>query len=84
VLLEILRTAIAERLKGFEELVEIPLAQRYVNRPSLKTLLDGTLTKAQRDAAIARAVHRYGYSQREVADWLGLHYATLSRLVSRS
>ncbi|MEE9551244.1 MAG: hypothetical protein V3W08_12685 [Candidatus Binatia bacterium] len=29
-----------------------------------------------------RAVHRYGYSQREVAEHLGLHYATVSRLAN--
>lgn len=71
-------------MTGYEEITEIPRAQRYVSRPSLKTLLDRKLTKAKRDTAIGQAVHRYGYSQREVADWLGLHYATISRLASRS
>jgi transposase len=27
-------------------------------------------------------VHRYGYSQRQVADHLSLHYATVSRLAN--
>jgi hypothetical protein len=27
---------------------------------------------------IVQTVHRYGYSQREVADFLSLHYATIS------
>ena len=40
-----------------------------------------TLTK--RDARIVQAAHRYGYSQREVADFLDLHYATVSGLVNR-
>ena len=39
--------------------------------------------KAKRDALIVRAVHRHGYSQREVADFLDLHYATISRLANR-
>ncbi|MCS6304379.1 MAG: helix-turn-helix domain-containing protein [Nitrospira sp.] len=34
--------------------------------------------------ASVQAVHRYGYSQRKVADMLGLHYATISRIANRS
>jgi len=36
-----------------------------------------------KDARIVQAVHRYGYSLREVADFLDLHYATVSRLANR-
>ena len=36
----------------------------------------------KRDTRIVQAVHRYGYSQREVADSLHLHYATVSRLAN--
>lgn len=70
-------------VKGYEEMAEIPRRQRYVGRPQLQQLFDGKLTKAKRNAVIGQAVHRYGYSQREVADWLGLHYATVSRLANR-
>jgi hypothetical protein len=76
-----------EKLKGYlkdsEEIAEIPRNQRYVSRPHLKTLFNEKFTKAKRDTTIAQAVHRYGYSQREVADWLGLHYATVSRIANR-
>ncbi|MBX3332172.1 MAG: transposase [Nitrospira sp.] len=68
---------------GYEEVAEIPRSQRYVSRPQLQKLFDGTLTKAQRDDAIVQAVHRYRYSQREVSKFLGLHYATVSRLANR-
>jgi len=67
-------------VKGYEERTEIPRSQRYLNRPTLKSLFGGNLTKAKRDALIKRAVNRYGYSQREIADSVGLHYATVSRL----
>jgi len=70
-------------VKGHEEIAEIPRAQRYVSRPPLTKLFDGKRTKAKRDITIKQAVHRYGYSQREVADWLGLHYATISRIANR-
>ncbi|NGZ11687.1 MAG: hypothetical protein CV088_20335 [Nitrospira sp. LK70] len=32
---------------------------------------------------MVQAIHRDGYSQREVADFLGLHYATVSRTGKR-
>jgi putative transposase len=70
-------------VKGYEEMAEIPRSQRYLSRPKLKILFEGKLTKTKRDALIVRAVHRYGYSQREVADVLDLHYATVSRLANR-
>ena len=34
-----------------------------------------------RDEGKAQAVGKWGYSQREVADYLSLHYSTLSRLM---
>ncbi len=70
-------------VKGYEEVLEITRSKRYLSRPKLKALFDGKLTKAKRDARIVQAVHRYGYSQREIADFLKLHYATVSRLANR-
>jgi predicted XRE-type DNA-binding protein len=70
-------------VKGYEEMAEVPRSQRYVSRPKLKKLFDGKLTKAKRDTSIVQAVHRYGYSQKAVADVLGLHYSTVSRLANR-
>ena len=60
-------------VKGYEEIAEIPRNQRYLSRRKLKALFDGKLTKTQRDARIVQAVHRYGYSQREISDFLELH-----------
>ena len=51
---------------------------------ALRMLFQGKLTTIKRDARIAEAVHRYGYSQRQVADSLSLHYATVSRLANRA
>jgi hypothetical protein len=46
-------------------------------------IFEGRLTKTKRDGRIVRAVYRYSYSQRGVADFLDLHYATVSRLANR-
>ena len=69
-------------VKGYEEIAEIPRNQRYLSRPKLKALFEGKPTRTQRDARIVQAVHRYGYSQREIADFLELRYATISRLAN--
>jgi hypothetical protein len=61
---------------------EIPRNQRNLSGLKLKALFEGKLTKGKRDERIIRAAHRNGYGQREVADFLDLHYATVSRLAN--
>ena len=72
-------------VRGREETKEIPRSQRYVTRPTLATLLTEKVRgeKGKRDSKIVDAVERYGYAQKEVADFLGMHYSTISRLVNR-
>jgi transposase len=41
--------------------------------------MENAITK--RNHLIADAVHKYGYSQMEVARQVGLHYSTVSRLI---
>lgn len=76
-----------ERLRGYlrgsEAMKEIPRRQRYVGRPTLQQVFAGKLNRARRDTLIVRAVERHGYSQREVADVVGLHYSTVSRVANR-
>ena len=73
-----------DRLIGYvkenKDIIEIPRNQRYVDRPSLRELFK---EKQKRDIKIAEAVYEYGYSQREVADHLGIHYTTISRLLNK-
>jgi REP-associated tyrosine transposase len=69
-------------VRGHEEVKEIPKIQRYLNRPSLTEIFkDGRGEKQKRNKEIAEAVKRWGYSEREVADYLRLHYSTVSRLI---
>jgi len=37
--------------------------------------------KAKRNKLMYKAVVEYGYSQKEIAGYLGLHYSTVSRLI---
>ncbi|MCP4266958.1 MAG: helix-turn-helix domain-containing protein [Candidatus Brocadiaceae bacterium] len=72
-----------DRLIGYvkecKDIIETPRNQRYVGRPSLRELFK---EKQKRNRRISEAVHEYGYSQREVADHLGVHYSTISRLLN--
>lgn len=38
----------------------------------------------RRDEKIVEAIVRHGYSQKEVADYLKMHYSTISRLISKA
>jgi hypothetical protein len=70
--------------RGYEGVKEIPKVQRYLNRPSLSEIFRNARGRKQRrDRGITEAVKRWGYSEREVADYLKLHYSTLSRLIRR-
>lgn len=70
-------------LEGKRSLVEIPRKERLVHRPKLEELFAGVRKKDERDERIYRAVVKYGYKLREVGEYLGLHYSTVSRIVSR-
>jgi len=70
-------------VRGYEEVKEIPKVQRYLNRPRLTEIFKNTRgEKRRRDRGIAEAVERWGYSEREVANHLRLHYSTVSRLIN--
>jgi putative transposase len=64
-------------------LVEVPRAQRFAMRPALAALFAGVSSRDDRDARCALAVRDHGYTIKEVADFLGLHYSTVSRALSR-
>ncbi|MGH9896928.1 MAG: REP-associated tyrosine transposase, partial [bacterium] len=61
---------------------EIPRAQRFAGRPPLSQLFRGVTSKAERNACAVLAVRDHGYAMREVAEFIGRHYATVSRAVS--
>lgn len=63
--------------------VEVPRAQRFAMRPSLPALFAGLGSRGDRDTRCILAVREHGYTMKEVAESLGLHYATVSRILSR-
>lgn len=71
-------------VKGYENIKEIPRQQRYLSRPQLGEIFK-TVTRDNKDALYKKAkvsVQTYGYSLRQIADHLGVHYSTVSRMVN--
>jgi putative transposase len=72
-----------DHVRGFEEIREIPRGQRFLGGPKSEGLCGGGVAgdRGKRNELILAAVGEWGYRQKEVADCLGLHYSTVSRLV---
>jgi len=75
--------SLLDHLKKHKDVSEIPKSQRYVNRPALAKIFTNGIhnERRKRDKAIAEAVEKHGYRQKEVADHLGLHYSTVSNIL---
>ncbi|WP_419174751.1 helix-turn-helix domain-containing protein [Desulfosediminicola sp.] len=58
--------------------------QRHAGRPQLMELFTGAGRegKAQRDADIVKAHLEFGYTQKQIAAHIGLHYSTVSKIIS--
>jgi putative transposase len=65
---------------------EVPRAERLAARPALDALLPSGKSpdRHRRNAAIADAYLKHGYTLAEIARHLGLHYSTVSRIAQAS
>jgi putative transposase len=72
-----------EYIRGRRDIQEIPKQQRYLNRPGLDALFPAQIEKdkEKRNKLMYDAIVEHGYTQKEIADYLGLHYSTVSRLI---
>ncbi len=68
-----------------EGIREVPRVQRYVARPPLGEIIKRRSGKEKTvgDRVIYDAYVRYGYTMKEIAEHLGVHYATVSRAIRR-
>ncbi|NWG75031.1 MAG: transposase [Rubrivivax sp.] len=66
-----------------EAIKEIPRRQRYAGKPSLKDIFKNKSSggKRGRNQGIYDAHMRCGYTLKEIADYLGIHYTTVSKVV---
>src|SRR5208283_2467368 len=74
-----------EALSSKKTIKEIPKAQRHAHRPLLHELFKGNekVDKQRRNRVILDAHILHGYSLKEIADTLGIHYTTASKVVNR-
>lgn len=72
-------------LKDKEAIKEIPRNQRYLTRPSLTSLFTNPkqLNKSKRNKTMTKAHLIYGYTLKEIADHLGIHYTTVSKAIEK-
>lgn len=75
--------SLADHLKKHKDIPEIPKSQRYANRPPLEKIFNERIlcNKRKRDRNISEAVEKYGYTQRAIADHLGVHFTYVSRIL---
>jgi len=77
-----------EKFKGVleekKQVKEIPRLQRYIGRPSLDNIFRGQKIKAQRNISIGSAHMNQGYSLKEIGDYLGIHYTTVSKVLAKA
>jgi len=78
-------------LREIQDIREIPKRQRFAGRPTLQEIFGSDIFGARRgkgdrrkrDEAILAGSVIHGYDQKEIADFLGLHYTTVSRAIKR-
>lgn len=65
------------------DIYEIPRAQRYAHRPGLAKILgsETAMETRERNGRIYDAHVKYAYTLKEIADFLGIHYTTVSKAV---
>lgn len=78
--------ALLRYVKGYEDIKEIPKVQRYMSRPELNELFKESIctNRKARNNTIIEAIYKYGYSQKDVASYLGKHYTTISGIISKT
>jgi len=73
-------------IKEKELIKEIPKRQRYLKRPNLEELFLNLekIDIKQRNEKIYEAIYKWGYKQKELANYLGVHYSTISKVINNS
>ena len=74
---------LTDYLRGKKDIAELPKSQRYIDRPSLEKIFSKNILKdiSKRNRKISEAVRRHGYRQREIADYLEMHFTSISRIL---
>jgi len=76
---------LTDHLRKHKDVPEISRSQRYAHRPELGKIFSPAVLrdKQKRNRKISEAVNRYGYTQRAIADHLGMHFTYVSQIMNR-
>jgi len=69
-------------IRGKERLKEITREQRYLTRPTLKEIFKPKDQKSK-DQVMYEAHLQYGYTLKDLAEYLDLHHTTVSRAIKK-
>ncbi|MBU1291615.1 transposase [bacterium] len=69
-------------MRGKEKLKEIPREQRYIARPPLNEIFK-CKDKKSKDQGMYEAHLQYGYTLKDIAEYIGVHYTTVSRAIKK-
>ena len=70
-------------MRGKEKLKEITRKQRYVTKLPLNEIFKLKDQKSK-DQAMYEAHLQYGYTLKDIAEYIGVHYSTMSRAVKKN
>jgi hypothetical protein len=75
--------SLSDYVKGRKQIPEIAKSQRFMNKPPLGHIFRPEVLgyRRKRDKSIGKAVFEHGYTQREVADHLRIHFTSVSRIL---
>jgi REP element-mobilizing transposase RayT len=80
----VLTGPLADQCREAVQCAEFPRAQRFGSRPPLARIFGDVTSRSDRNTRAVAAVRDHGYTMKQVADFLGLHYITISRALSRA
>jgi putative transposase len=78
----VLADQLREQCREAVQCTEFPRAQRFGSRPPLASIFENVASRSDRNARAVAAVRDHGYTMKVVADFLGLHYITVSRALA--
>ena len=75
--------SLGDYAKGRKQIPEIAKSQRFMNKPPVGDMFGPEVLgdRQKRDKSIGKAVLEHGYTQREVADHLKIHFTYVSRFL---
>ena len=75
--------SVKDVIKKEKDILDYPKYQRTACRPDLEELLDNLTVsmKETRNAAVRKAYNEFGYTQSDIAGFLGVHNSTIYRIV---